>query len=116
MDGYKEILRAYLADRIPTLDRTEAVATGRPYQVARQLHIFSDDLAPWLSEWERRHRRGSPIQERRVAYQVRTPKDVDRFLEGIGSKRVTLQPPGGAPSTLREAWRLEYMAAGPVAA
>ena len=107
MDGYAEILKAYLDDREPTLDVAEALATGRPYQNKRQVHVFSDDLAPWLSRWEQSHRSIPASQEYRVAYRARTTSDIDRFLLGIGAKRVPLQPVGSAQAAIRQAWRLE---------
>lgn len=107
MDGYPEILKAYLAERGPTSDLAEAVATGRPYLLNGHAHVFSEDLAPWLSQWERSHRRRSANLEMWAEFQSRTAKEIDRFLLGIGSKQVPLLPVGGAHSSIRQAWRLE---------
>ncbi len=107
MDGYPEILNAYLADRVPTNDAPEAIATGRPYLRQGQMHIFSEDLAPWLSQWEQAHRRPVASPERRVEYQARTPKEMDRFLLGIGSRQVAVENSLGAQPLIRQSWRLE---------
>ena len=43
----------------------------------------------------------------RVAYPARTAVDMDRFLSGIGAKRVSLQLAVTAQPAIRHAWRLE---------